>query len=580
MTDTLDQPRLQSPTISLPLSITRTAFLVVLMVIAGGIGLYLGATYRNLTPDSELLTLSTPYEFAIWVADQSAEEAPPSFWGKLARDWAFSNNQPAVTEEQIIPFTQTLVFMCCVGIGLFCAIASIGFVVRASWTNNLLVVVLVSNAILLLLIPVVENDSSVLIILMSMVLVIVALVSGHMPITRSVAFFIAIASVFIVWETLKFGAQSINYSIEIPQSAWDYASYPTLDDALNALQRGEIRAVFADAKDLETFMPAYPDNGNTATFAYANLRHLETLQREEQAFIFPLRPLLAGRVTVAIRAEDVGAFTRPSQFVGQTVGAIDGDFAIEKYLALPRQLQLLDLKILNDLNLPHLQAIASAFLQPARRNGELLLARILADAGLYTMGEAVFGFVFGALLGLLLGTIFAHIKLLERALLPFVVASQTVPILAIAPMIVIWLGPSQFSVAVIAVYITFFPVTINTLRGLLSPNPTALELMDSYASSWWSTLWKLRFPSALPYIFVALKVSATASVVGAIIGELPSGIGDGLGRAILNFSSDYSLISTPKLWASIITAATVGIVFFVIVSLVERVALRRYVRGV
>jgi NitT/TauT family transport system permease protein len=168
---------------------------------------------------------------------------------------------------------------------------------------------------------------------------------------------------------------------------------------------------------------------------------------------------------------------------------------------------------------------------------------------------------------------------LERAALPYVVASQTVPILAIAPMVVIWLGASFTSVAVIAAYITFFPVAINTLRGLQSPNPLAVELMDSYAASRWTKLWKLRFPAALPYIFAALKVSATASVVGAIIGELPSGMGDGLGRAILDFSSDYSLISTPKLWAAIITAAFVGVIFFVAVSLVERAVLRRYIRG-
>ena len=141
----------------------------------------------------------------------------------------------------------------------------------------------------------------------------------------------------------------------------------------------------------------------------------------------------------------------------------------------------------------------------------------------------------------MLGTVFAHSPLMERGLLPYVVASQTVPILAIAPMVVIWLGAGQLSVAVIAAYLTFFPVTINTLRGLQSPAAEQVELMRSYASSRWTVMWKLRLPAALPYIFTALKVSATASVVGAIIGELPSGIGDGLGRAILDFSSDYSL---------------------------------------
>jgi NitT/TauT family transport system permease protein len=103
--------------------------------------------------------------------------------------------------------------------------------------------------------------------------------------------------------------------------------------------------------------------------------------------------------------------------------------------------------------------------------------------------------------------------------------------------------------------------------------------MQSYAAHWWTILWKLRFPAALPFIFTALKVSATASVVGAIIGELPSGMSGGLGRAILNFSSDYSLTSTPKLWAAIVTAAVAGIAFFVVINLTEQFVLRRYARS-
>ena len=284
-------------------------------------------------------------------------------------------------------------------------------------------------------------------------------------------------------------------------------------------------------------------------------------------------------MSLALRAEDAESVSAVRDVFDRDIAAVAGDFADAKFLSRSRHLVLLDLKILNNLNLPHLQMIAEAFLQPARRNGELLLLRILAEAGLYTLSEAIFGFVFGAALGFGLGTAFAHSPLLERGILPYVVASQTVPILAIAPMVVIWLGASQLSVAVIAAYLTFFPVTINTLRGLQSPAAEEIELMRSYAAGRWTVLRKLRLPAALPYIFTALKVSATASVVGAIIGELPSGIGDGLGRAILDFSSDYSLVSTPKLWASIVMAAAIGIIFFVSVTLAERFALRAYVRA-
>jgi NitT/TauT family transport system permease protein len=232
----------------------------------------------------------------------------------------------------------------------------------------------------------------------------------------------------------------------------------------------------------------------------------------------------------------------------------------------------LRIKVASDLNLPHLWDIYEAFGNPSRRNGPPLGA-VLFEASLYTFREAVTGFLLGTLLGLLLGTVFAHVTPLERGCMPYVVASQTVPILAIAPMVIIWLKAGWVSVAVIATYLTFFAVTINTLRGLRSPEPMALELMRSYAASSWDVLWKVRFPAALPYIFTALKISATASVVGAIIGELPSGIRDGLGGAILNFNSYY--ISGPsRLWAAIIASALVGIAFYLLITLLESIALR------
>lgn len=226
--------------------------------------------------------------------------------------------------------------------------------------------------------------------------------------------------------------------------------------------------------------------------------------------------------------------------------------------------------------LPHLWDILAALGEPSRRNGPPLVS-VLLEAAVFTAQGAVVGFAIGAVIGFVLGTVFAHIPILERSLVPYVVASQTVPILAIAPMVVIWLQGSWWSVPVIAAYLTFFPVTINTLRGMKSPDPRAIELMRSYAASTWETLWKLRFPAALPAIFTALKISATTSVVGAIIAELPVGVQRGLGGAILNFNQ-YYITGPQRLWAAIAIAALVGIVFFIVVSLVERIALRNIVR--
>jgi NitT/TauT family transport system permease protein len=225
----------------------------------------------------------------------------------------------------------------------------------------------------------------------------------------------------------------------------------------------------------------------------------------------------------------------------------------------------------DNVTMPHVWDMIAELFQPARRGGEMLLW-ILLKSSFWTLREAILGFVFGGVVGFGIGVLFERSRLAERAFMPYVVASQTVPILAIAPMVVVWGGqlafPQWLSVAVIAAYLTFFPVAINTLRGLRSPNPTAVELMRSYAATPNEILWKLRVPAALPYIFTALKVSATASVIGAIIGELPAGFGDGLGRNLLNFSQAFA-VQSPKLYGTVIVTSLVGIFFVGVISFAE-----------
>jgi NitT/TauT family transport system permease protein len=227
----------------------------------------------------------------------------------------------------------------------------------------------------------------------------------------------------------------------------------------------------------------------------------------------------------------------------------------------------------NDVTMPHLHTIFKALGEPSRVQGPLLVTVLLKSA-LFTAKEAAAGFALGASIGFLLAVVLVHSRLLQRGFLPYIVASQTVPILAIAPMVVVWLKSGWQSVAVIAAYLTFFPVTINTLRGLQSADPRAHELMRSFAAGRNQVLWRLRVPASMPYLFSALKVSATASVVGAIIGELPSSIQDGLGGAILNFNQYYS-IEPADLWATNLVAAALGIVFFLVVVLAEKLVVRR-----
>jgi NitT/TauT family transport system permease protein len=236
--------------------------------------------------------------------------------------------------------------------------------------------------------------------------------------------------------------------------------------------------------------------------------------------------------------------------------------------------------LVNDTSMPHIWTIAKAFGQPAQVNQPALITVLLHKTA-FTAKEAAAGFGLGAVIGFLIGVVLVHSRLLQRGFLPYIVGSQTVPILAIAPMVVVWVnpklpGPLQGwgAVAVIATYLTFFPVAINTLRGLQSADPRAIELMRTYAASRWRVLWKLRVPASLPFVFSALRLAATASVVGAIIGELPTGLQDGLGGAIINFNQYYS-IEPQELWATNLIAAALGIAFFVIVVLAERMIVRR-----
>jgi len=561
--------RLRKP-ILLALTLLALALVLASLSASGGVDLR-----------EDALVESTLGKLAIWMADQSGNE-PEEILSPLAQyadNWA--NALGADELDAAILFTSIRNFRVLYygAIILLLVYAVMAVVARPTRLMKLYFAAILLLDALLFFVPTIEGSNALPLIVSALLALLFALALAPGRISRAVGFFLALTFLLAGWEGSKAFANSVAYKILLPQPSWTYRATPTMEAALDLLLAREVDYVIADRKDLDDLMPPHPaKNDDASALPYQELRYLANLDRSEGVAILPITPAFPGRLTAALRLDDVPRNPAVRDIFGGAIAAVAGDFADAKFLNRPRSLALLDMKILNDLNLPHLQMIAEAFLQPARRNGELLLLRILTDAGIYTFSEAIFGFIFGAVLGFFLGAVFAHSRLLERGFLPYVVASQTVPILAIAPMVVIWLGASQLSVAVIAAYLTFFPVTINTLRGLGSPAAEQVELMRSYAASRWTIMWKLRMPAALPYIFTALKVSATASVVGAIIGELPSGIGDGLGRAILDFSSDYSLVSTPKLWASIVMAATVGIVFFLAVSLAERLALRGYIR--
>ncbi len=236
----------------------------------------------------------------------------------------------------------------------------------------------------------------------------------------------------------------------------------------------------------------------------------------------------------------------------------------------------------DDTTLPAFTDIVTRPFEPQRANDTTLLWRTIFDAAVFTFKEAVVGFAVGILVGLAFALVMLRSGWLERGLLPWVIVSQTVPLIALAPIVVAWGHQLEvpgvtwapwMSVAIIATYLTFFPVAVSGLRGLQSPTPHALELMASCAASWRQELVKLRFPAALPYLIPALKVAATASVVGAIVGEISAGVAGGLGRLILSYSQQY-LSDPARLYCSVIGAGLLGITFVSLVGLAELVLLR------
>ncbi len=228
----------------------------------------------------------------------------------------------------------------------------------------------------------------------------------------------------------------------------------------------------------------------------------------------------------------------------------------------------LNIGLASDVNMPHFWIIFTRLFEPLTSGAEQTLFGYLIDQTLYTLRSAFIGFAIGGLLGIGLAVAFVHFGVIERAFLPYVVASQTIPIIALAPLIVYLVGRDVGSVVIVATYLSFFPVTIAMLRGLRSPDPRALELMRSYAASRRAVLWKVRFPASLPYLFTAMKITATAAIVGAIVGEGSGSLQAGLGRALVFFSQQYT-VAPEKLWGAILVASVVGILCFGLVRLVE-----------
>lgn len=195
---------------------------------------------------------------------------------------------------------------------------------------------------------------------------------------------------------------------------------------------------------------------------------------------------------------------------------------------------------------------------------------VLFEIGFYTFREALAGFAIGCGAGVLAAMLASRSPGFTGVILPYAVASSSVPIIALAPLAIVWFGIAQGSKIAIVTLMTFFPTFISTLRGLLSVSPQSLELMRSYAAGEWPTFVKLRLPTSLPYMFNAFKVSTNLAMIGAVVSEYFGGPQKSLGVYII---SNNAIFKTREAWAAILVACALGIAFYFTVVVAERLVM-------
>jgi NitT/TauT family transport system permease protein len=258
--------------------------------------------------------------------------------------------------------------------------------------------------------------------------------------------------------------------------------------------------------------------------------------------------------------------------VGPASGVVIGDRAV-----LPRT---------GDRAMPHVWTMGSRVFEPAvGRRGDPLW-QVVLSACWFSLRIAAAGWLIGVAVGMLLALLMQRLRIAEAAVLPWIVLSQTVPLIAIAPLVRRWGSQlsfggfeweSEHSVAVIAAYLAFFPVAVGLLRGLKSPDATHVDLMRTYGIGWWRTLLSLRLPSSVPYLLPALRLAAASAVIGTVVAEVSIGLRGGIGRLVIEYAQSSSG-DPAKPWAPIFGAIAVGLVAAGFVALIG-LALRPYRRS-
>jgi NitT/TauT family transport system permease protein len=236
-----------------------------------------------------------------------------------------------------------------------------------------------------------------------------------------------------------------------------------------------------------------------------------------------------------------------------------------------------------DREMPHTWKMVSRLSEPEVRGGASSVGSVVVNATWYSLRAAFAAFVIGAALGIAVAVLMSRYRLVERALMPYLVVSQTVPIIVLGPLILALMSYASRDLAsktwiatvMLGVFLAFFPVAVGTLRGLQSTPAAELELMNSLAASWRRTLFKLRFPSAVPFIAPALRLAGAAAVVGVVVSEISVGVRAGVGRLILSYGQEAST-DPPKLFTAVFGAAALGLVMASIVALIDKRMMRRH----
>lgn len=281
------------------------------------------------------------------------------------------------------------------------------------------------------------------------------------------------------------------------------------------------------------------------------------------------RKIVLGALGVVL----VGVLWELYKFLGPDKGFAIGDITI-----LPRT---------NDMSMPHIATMFERLTEPLTgASNSIFMWQAVVDASVFSLYVAAVGWLIGVSVGLLLALVMQRFRTAQSAVLPWIILSQTVPLIAIAPLVRRWGAQIQFgdfvwenwmSVALIASYLAFFPVSIGALQGLNSPDTNHVELFRSFGVGWWKTLFRLRIPASVPYLIPALQLAAANAVIGTIVAEVSIGLKGGIGRMIIEFAGAAG--GDPgKPWAPIFGAVAIGLIAAGAVGILA-LSVRRYRRG-